>query len=983
MKLRCTGRLMSVAAMLLAILGPVRAAEQTRGTVAQASLAEWRALRKAQPFQTQMIAVSPADAAVRTLIVTEPPDDLSWAALNDAVGVFTTGCVTAQWQLMAGGSVTDVVCTLKRNPGGGFGERLAMLQRVVYGTDLGAAIVSLPAPPRKMGQHSLDLQFAAADLHQWLKDAPPFRRNAIGAPASFDQLLANRDTGVFQNGALVVWTVARKQPIDGLRGEIRRFCLAADHVLGVVGSTDTVAFVGRVRREPVAHLPPLRAETLLLLAGSLERNLAQSYERNDVFAGKGRDGVDRAPILLSPQLVDTEFGNLLNVADQLLKGWSMAGRVRYVDFTYPRPRSYPFGDTPAPFVEESRDSFLFNWNTDGAAYVQTLEGRDYLVPQRTGALPVIYGDESDRPAKMERTAYDYFARSGDTTLARVQQYAFLYQAFRHFEIGARAPDIGTRFAKVQQTTAAQRRRLVAQLLDPAHRDEAEQAVLAYWQGAYRRISTNTSDMRIVGGFVASRSQQAVDLLHTLQAAELKSEGGVSKALVAMLDRRSALRRNADVDRAAIGEAAAVLQANLKEKLAEALINQPNVILHETGLMPAMVKDLTIWDELDQQGRDASRWNHTAYVVRSITNGIAKSGTGGHNIDAPIVRFAEDATIAKGRVSVSQDANGNWVVGHNGANANSLREVSRVIGTNKDKDAKAIEAEVAELLRRTNGQAPVPLTRIVTSSGTAPEFAKPARHEALYATRQLQAGERAQMQELASGDANIIIFEQSDSGYILRRTGSDQALEVNSIVVATDALAEGLVKTAGQGGPVSVLVKGVPNDKAEALLAFMQSSLKRTDKSVVQHMLLTESSATARASRAKFLNAKMAHNGLEVDRVGIRVGEVTDGLYKGYTKVEVPIVVKAPQPFLMRIVLLIKGATARTTETIVTRITAILRAQPREVSPLELAATLKTQLRDDMRKLRIDSMVVRMDSNATDKSHDVLLATTPSDSQPAT
>jgi hypothetical protein len=47
---------------------------RTFGTVAPASLEAWRAFREAQPFQTQLIAVSaPSKGKPRTLILSEPP----------------------------------------------------------------------------------------------------------------------------------------------------------------------------------------------------------------------------------------------------------------------------------------------------------------------------------------------------------------------------------------------------------------------------------------------------------------------------------------------------------------------------------------------------------------------------------------------------------------------------------------------------------------------------------------------------------------------------------------------------------------------------------------------------------------------------------------------------------------------------------------------------------------------------------------------
>ena len=113
--------------------------------------------------------------------------------------------------------------------------------------------------------------------------------------------------------------------------------MASDVVVGASWSgTDALLIVGRQRQVPLDVLPPLRFETFALLADVDARELAQSYERTTPFAGKLRAGdyanADWAPIYLSDPLIDSEFGALLNITDQMLKSWSSAG-----DIDYPRP----------------------------------------------------------------------------------------------------------------------------------------------------------------------------------------------------------------------------------------------------------------------------------------------------------------------------------------------------------------------------------------------------------------------------------------------------------------------------------------------------------------------------------------------------------------------------------------------------------------------------------------------------------------------
>jgi len=65
-------------------------------------------------------------------------------------------------------------------------------------------------------------------------------------------------------------------------------------------------------------------------------SLRKAYERNNFLAGKfdRTTNADWAPIYLSQQLMNTEYGSLLNITDQVLKSWSLNGTVRYENFNY-------------------------------------------------------------------------------------------------------------------------------------------------------------------------------------------------------------------------------------------------------------------------------------------------------------------------------------------------------------------------------------------------------------------------------------------------------------------------------------------------------------------------------------------------------------------------------------------------------------------------------------------------------------------------
>jgi hypothetical protein len=161
-----------------------------------------------------------------------------------------------------------------------------------------------------------------------------------------------------------------------------------------------------------------------------------------MFAGKISGGQDWAPIYLSDDLLNTEYGSLLNITDQMLKGWSQHGEVTYHNFMYSKPTNYPFEHSVVKEIKTQ--SLTFNWNTKGAAYVAKYNEFDVVSLNRTGSLPVTYIPEGIEHSKIpfkkvrvcEEKFYDFFSSLKDPNLIRVVQYAAIYQMFSAFDVSA-------------------------------------------------------------------------------------------------------------------------------------------------------------------------------------------------------------------------------------------------------------------------------------------------------------------------------------------------------------------------------------------------------------------------------------------------------------------------------------------------------------------------------------------------------------------
>jgi len=348
-------------------------------------------------------------------------------------------------------------------------DRLLFIYVALHGTSDGFYIDDVlnftdarAAPP------IFELQLSPDHLREWFEDASKDWREIGGGSETIKvaALQAARRPAAYAraDGTLVALAVPPKTILSDVSVPFRRFAVASDVLLAAYRTkTGTTVLFGRARQLPLTLLPPLRFETFSTFVRYRTTELAQSYERQRIFAGRVQAGPfagwDWAPILLSSQLDDSEFGTLLNQADQILKSWSQAGSVKYYAFAHRIPETFPFGDETASEYFEyelGTTSLVFNWNTQNLTTIYQKDGSELLTVDRYGALPILYMPSSRfgngsasapgavNPSKKledarERKlveevsreaaedARDYFSEDGDPILVRVVQNVLLYQ----------------------------------------------------------------------------------------------------------------------------------------------------------------------------------------------------------------------------------------------------------------------------------------------------------------------------------------------------------------------------------------------------------------------------------------------------------------------------------------------------------------------------------------------------------------------------
>jgi hypothetical protein len=725
--------LLCLAALLGLVLTPTAWAD------AHKTQTDWARFRAVYPLNMQVIAVSdPDEQGHRTLVISEPPPDVTLDDLK-RLSPLLSAISAKKSRIGYNGVLTDAVVDLPPVSQSEVDSLVALLSVRLYGTSYKAYALPIADVPPASRLSGLDVSLTSGQIWNWfvgdnrerragawtaqsgtivlltvligavliyqtirrrrfilavllvcvgasiVGNTAPERevspsagvlrlRSLQGGPAmTLQQILDRGALGVYASTerGFIVWCVATDKDLAKSREQAREFALDTDLVLGGVGANGYVAIVGRERVNLVDALPPLRVETIMLLASADRAELAQSYERKFAFAGRIDDKRmrDWAPIYLSDQLIDTEYGSLLNVTDQMLKSWSMGGEIHYVNFRYPAPPSF---SPSAPVVMKAMiegGSVTFNWNTKGAGYAIQQGDFDVYALHRTGALPIDYlaGDDSNM-RDAEDLAYDWFGTLGDANLARVVQYAALYQLFVHFDIHATAGpvQIAPRFDSAREPTAL--------LLE-------------------NFLSTNLS-------------------APVLEATHSDLSRMLTDARKAQSDLRAYIQTATDAQRAALIDAIADpvafrLATGKSDEQTHAMLK---IVVHVADALQNLSRDNDVriavakayveqWDKRPLHG-----WIRTPSVVVSSASVPGADIQGGHNLSSAILEYQADSNVARGTVKLAEQ-NGHVVALYNGADADGLPTVERIVGRDiNSRDPNLIEQDIQSAFKKAKADA---------------------------------------------------------------------------------------------------------------------------------------------------------------------------------------------------------------------------------------------------------------------------------------
>lgn len=672
-----------------AFAAPPKAAKATPSPARRAPAApagvgspEWESFRAVYPFHIQGVAISaPRSDGTRVLVVAEPPPHVGSAALLAVDPTLLANNRIRARPVGLDGWVRDFVAILPRMDNEAVSGLCARINTLLFRTSYKATVLEIPAvaprsPEIRLGEKGLDLRISTADLQRWLlEDELDLVPGLGGAPAKLRDLLRTGAQGVYftaQEG-LVVWLFPDGVDVATQQFAARQFALDSDLILGAISGDKGTAIIARERVTSLNVLPPLRVETIFQLAAARTAHLAQSYERTNAFAGRYDDSHDWAPIFLSNELIDTEYGSLLNITDQLLKSWSNSGDTKYANFIYPTPSRYPF---PQAIMRHLKvNEITYNWNTKGAGYGVEAGPYAILALNRTGALPVSYipGDGAGAGAVMaaEDTAYNYFAGLGDPNLTRVVQYAGIYQAFMNCKVGTPAPRPPDATPRVNPLLLDEMVRVYERL------NAASPAQLATLAAPLIEKDMDLTEKEFAAEIRKLEKQKGVTLPAD-QRARILDEAMTEnrKKITSHYVEKLSTSRNTIRARVAASP-------NLREGLGDFLVSQEGEAEQLAADYLRSITDLVaIRDSMVRNGVAAARgWIHTPAVVVSwnVATGESVNYIGGHNLDATISVFRTDPTQPKGSIKLLTTKNGGETVVFNPADRDRVTQIVRDVG----------------------------------------------------------------------------------------------------------------------------------------------------------------------------------------------------------------------------------------------------------------------------------------------------------------
>lgn len=410
----------------------------------------WSDFRQVYPYSYQSVGLKHADNNTYVMVISEPAPDVSEEEIAALFKRHHGRIEVKKHQLGHDGWTKDIVGYLKSEGTVSQKYFTDTLFYLLYGTSYKPYYIDLDHPSEQVHfvpyEHRLNHSWSTMDLIQLFNHRVQFNTKAGLCDIKQLMKIYNSTIGdcIFESTdyGFIVWLidpsiVMQEGPkslpesiiYNCFRASARRFALDTDMIIGAYGDTTGVlAIIGREREIPVTICPPLRAETILLMAQTNILDLGQAFIPN---SDPAEDGRYASSILMTEQTKDTEYGDLLIMTDQMLKSWTENNYNQDCHYNLPAPAYFPFNHGLKKELDCS--TIECRWiagNLDSC--IQKFDNTSIYSFKQTASLPVCLSTEevsTEDVKTAETTARNYFSGLNQAELFRIAQYTTLCQLF--------------------------------------------------------------------------------------------------------------------------------------------------------------------------------------------------------------------------------------------------------------------------------------------------------------------------------------------------------------------------------------------------------------------------------------------------------------------------------------------------------------------------------------------------------------------------
>lgn len=383
----------------------------------------WREFRTIHPFSFQTVGLKQkGDTCI--FVMSEPAECIKAEELQGLFNEYEGQLIIGRKSFGYDGGLYDAIgcAKLDHNRFKEFEKKLFLL---LYGSDYKPFYTNLDMPFEHIYFSDIKLDYIVSSLswNNWEKDEKfivPSRNDQTIDKLSLLKTDISNELFYSKKRGFVLWKI---NPIEIsltdtiFRANARRFALDTDLIVHSIFKDNYLYIVGREREVPVTVLPPLRSETICSIIKNGRKKMSVIILPDSMISINDTENSIfwATPIMMNQSLRNAEFGNLLLLADFMLKSWSENANVRDLFVDYPLPASF---FTQKGVANELGYSPKYIWD---------------LFSYRTGSIYPSYRTKNDSITDLGRkvgmNAFNYYAGLNNTDLVRICQYASITRLF--------------------------------------------------------------------------------------------------------------------------------------------------------------------------------------------------------------------------------------------------------------------------------------------------------------------------------------------------------------------------------------------------------------------------------------------------------------------------------------------------------------------------------------------------------------------------